>query len=49
MNIGVRVVPTQFGLAKAHEAFDDEGALTDERARAMVEAVVQETLAVAGL
>ena len=49
MNIGVRVVPPESGRATAHAAFDDEGALTDERARAMVEAVVQETLAVAGL
>ena len=49
MNIGVRVVPTQFGLANAHEAFDDDGELTNERARTMVEAVVKETLVVAGL
>lgn len=49
MNIGVRVVPTQFGLANAHEAFDEDGELTNERARTMVEAVVKETLVVAGL
>ena len=47
MNIGVRVVPTQFGLAKAHEAFDDAGKLTEERARMMVESVVLETIEVA--
>ena len=47
-NIGVHVVPTQFGLGKAHEAFDDEGRLVDERARATVERVVDETLEIAG-
>lgn len=44
MNIGVFVVPTQFGLGKAHEAFDDAGGLADERARGSVEAVVAQTI-----
>lgn len=48
MNIGVFVVPTQFGLAKAHEAFDDGGELVDDRARSMVDAVVVQTLELAG-
>jgi len=48
MNIGVHVVPTQFGLGKAHEAFDSAGQLTDERARSMVEKVVRQTIEIAG-
>lgn len=46
-NIGVHVVPTQFGLGKAHEAFDDDGKLTDERAAGMVKKVVQQTIEIA--
>lgn len=46
-NIGVHVVPTQFGLGKAHEAFDDSGALMDERALGMVKRVVQQTIEIA--
>ncbi|MEM8714101.1 MAG: NAD(P)H-dependent oxidoreductase [Planctomycetota bacterium] len=48
MNIGVHVVPTQFGLGKAHEAFDANGELADERARSMVEKVVRQTIEIAG-
>lgn len=35
-NIGVLVVPQQFALSKAHEAFDANGALKDERHAAQV-------------
>ncbi|MEP3481092.1 MAG: NAD(P)H-dependent oxidoreductase [Fuerstiella sp.] len=31
-NISVMVLPDQFALGKAHEAFDQQGVLTDERA-----------------
>lgn len=47
MNIGVVVAPTQFGLGKAHEAFDADGNLADERTRGRVEAVVAQTLELA--
>ncbi len=47
-NIGVHVVPAQFGLGKAHEAFDADGALRDERARALVATVVSQTIEIAG-
>ncbi len=40
-NIGVVVIPDQFALARAHEAFDGEGALKDARQRAGVESVVR--------
>ncbi len=46
-NIGVLVVPTQFALGKAHEAFDDEGNLTDDRAKKSLESVVSEVTRVA--
>jgi len=46
-NIGVLVVPTQFALGKAHEAFDAEGNLTDDRARKSLESVVSEVIRVA--
>ena len=35
-NIGVIVVPQQVALPKAHEAFDDDGHVTDEKRRASV-------------
>ena len=46
-NIGVIVVPTQFALSKAHEAFDAEGNLTSEPARKSLEAVVSDVIRVA--
>lgn len=45
MNIQVHVVPAQFGLAKAGEAFDDDGALKDERSTGAVRKVVEQTIA----
>lgn len=39
-NIRVLVVPEQFALGKAHQAFDDEGRLKEEGDRAKVAAVV---------
>ncbi len=38
-NIGVMVLPQQHALSKAHEAFDDEGQLKDEKTREQVEAL----------
>ncbi len=46
-NLGMFVVPAQFGLGKAHEAFDDAGGLTDERAQGAVEKVVLQTIQIA--
>lgn len=46
-NIGMHVVPAQFGLGKAHEAFDDNGALIDDRAKSMLAQVVAETIEIA--
>lgn len=46
-NIGVHVVPTQFGLGKAQEAFDDGGKLKGDFAIQRVEAVVRETIEIA--
>lgn len=47
-NIVVHVVPNAFGLGKAHEAFDESGALTNERAIASVTRVVEQTIEIAG-
>lgn len=41
-NLGVFVVPKQFGLANASEAFDEEGNLVSETARRRVRAVVEQ-------
>jgi NAD(P)H-dependent FMN reductase len=38
-NIRVLVLPAQKAIARAHEAFDDDGALRDETDRAAVEAI----------
>lgn len=35
------VLPQQYALSKAHEAFDDDGLLKDERARHSVEGIAQ--------
>ena len=47
-NIGVMVVPDQHALRAAHEVFDEQGNLKDERQRASVEKVVQRLVDVAG-
>lgn len=50
MNLGMLVVPEQFGLGQADKAFDATGALIDAKAQAAVERVVQSVLRVtAGL
>lgn len=50
MNLGMLVVPEQFGLGQADKAFDAAGALVDAKAQAAVERVVQSVLRVtAGL
>ncbi len=46
-NIGVLVVPTQFALGKAHEAFDVEGNLSNDSAKKSLAAVVNEVIRVA--
>jgi chromate reductase, NAD(P)H dehydrogenase (quinone) len=43
-NIGVHVVPTQFALAQANEAFNADGSLADEGKAKLVRAVVGETV-----
>lgn len=45
-NIGVIVVPSQFALGKAHEAFDGEGRLVSDRAEKSLETVVLEVIRV---
>lgn len=47
MAIAMMPVPQQFALAKAHEAFDDAGALKDAKHRASVDAVVASLIRVA--
>lgn len=47
-NIGVTVVPQQFALAKAHEAFGPDGSLRDEKARAAAEGVGEAVARLAG-
>ena len=47
-NISVLVVPAQFGLGRAHEAFEEDGSLKDERSRAMLQQVVTQTVELAG-
>ena len=39
LHLGCHVVPSQCSLPKAHEAFDETGALKDKRTRSAVEAV----------
>lgn len=41
-NIGVMVLPDQFALGKAHEAFDQQGILTDERAIKTVKSLTEQ-------
>jgi chromate reductase, NAD(P)H dehydrogenase (quinone) len=40
MAFGMMVVPQQFALGKAHEAFDETGGLKDTRAAQSVEGVL---------
>jgi hypothetical protein len=40
--LGCIVLPTQFALARANEAFDDAGALRDPAQQKLVSAVVSE-------
>lgn len=47
-NISVLVVPAQFGLGRAHEAFEEDGSLKDERSRTMLQQVVTQTVELAG-
>ncbi|MDZ4829723.1 MAG: NAD(P)H-dependent oxidoreductase [Phycisphaerae bacterium] len=47
-NIGVHVIPTQFALAKAHEAFNADGTLKDEKHAAAAKKVAAEVTRVAG-
>jgi NAD(P)H-dependent FMN reductase len=44
LKLGCHVVPGQCSLPKAHEAFDANGALKDERPRKAVKALVDELL-----
>ena len=44
MNLGMLIVPEQFGLGSADKAFDAAGMLTDARAHAAVVKVVQSVL-----
>ncbi|KAI9024583.1 NADPH-dependent FMN reductase [Hyaloraphidium curvatum] len=46
--IGFMLVPTQFALGRAFDAFDEHGALKDPRAKENVEKVVDHLLGVAG-
>jgi NAD(P)H-dependent FMN reductase len=48
MSFAMLPVPQQFALAKAGEAFDEHGALKDEKQQAAVENVVASLLRVAG-
>ncbi len=43
-NIGVIVIPTQMAIARANEAFDEDGSLKDERQQAAIEAVGAEVV-----
>jgi len=48
LHLGCHVVPAQCNLPRAHEAFDETGALKDARAMKNVRAVAQALLATAG-
>lgn len=46
-NIKVLVLPEQLAISKAHEAFDDEGNLKDEKQRAGIENIARRVVEVA--
>jgi NAD(P)H-dependent FMN reductase len=46
-NIQVLVVPDQFALNQADQAFDDSGAIKDEKKRQIVEAIGRKVVQVA--
>lgn len=48
MAFAMLVVPQQFALGKAHEAFDEQGGLKESRAAQSVQGVVQALVRVAG-
>ena len=48
MAFAMLVVPQQFALGRAGEAFDEHGSLKDDKARASVQGVVDALLKVAG-
>lgn len=43
-NIGVIVIPTQMGIARANDAFDERGELKDERQQQAIESIATETV-----
>lgn len=43
-NLGCWLAPAQFALGRAHEAFDEQGQLKDDKQRAAVRAVVDQVL-----
>jgi len=43
-NIGVIVIPTQMGIARANDAFDERGELKDERQQSAIESIGAETV-----
>lgn len=45
--LGVLVIPEQFGLSRAHEAFDGDGRLLDNQQRQTVASIVQQLASVA--
>ena len=47
-NLGVLVLPDQFALAKAQEAFAADGTLKDQKAQATIEAIAAELVRVTG-
>lgn len=47
-SLGVLVLPGQFALSRAHEAFDESGALKDAKQKAVVEGLARRLVEVAG-
>lgn len=46
MNIGTLVIPDQLAVSRAHEAFDENGRLKDEKQRASLERIARELVRV---
>ena len=46
LNLGTLVIPAQFALSQAHEAFDESGALQDEASRQAVRVVLEQLAAI---